>query len=395
MRKILRTFCSIAGIFLIAIFSLIIYGDLTIPDTADNPGGGTAVYGIYTSSAFCSDEELYSQKSNVSNRNTTEIRLLGSIPVKTVASTTTERKYLIPGGDLVGLRLKTDGVLIVGTESFQTEYGETDPAQKAGIKTGDTLKSINDIEVLNNAQLAEIISNSDGKSLEAEIIRDGETISLTITPEISVLTGLYKCGLWIRDSTGGIGTLTYYDAENGAFATLGHGIYDTDTGKLLPTEKGEISSATLTGVRKGTNGTAGELKGSINENVFGNIISNNENGIYGTCSIINIDSKALPVAYDNEISTGYAQIICTVESNVKEYYDIEIEKVNRSDENKNMVVRITDERLLKITGGIVQGMSGSPIIQNGKIVGAVTHVFVNEPTKGYGITIENMLNSSG
>lgn len=393
MKKIIKNLTIISGCAIMLIFSLIIYGDLTIPDEADKLGGETCLPGLYTVSVQ-TEQNHNNRKRATADASESQIKLLGSIPVKTVSASQTERKYLIPGGELVGLRLKTDGVLIVGTESFETQHGEVNPALDAGIEVGDTLKTIDDTEISTNAQLAEIIAASDGEPLEAEIIRDGNIIELTITPEISAATGLYKCGIWIRDSTGGIGTLTYLDIENATFGTLGHGIYDTDTGTLLPTQDGEISSATLSGIRKGISGTAGELKGCINTDVFGDILTNNENGIYGTISIANIDSEPVPIAYDYEIKTGEAQIICTIQGSEKKYYDIEIEKISKNNDSRNMVIRITDEKLLELTGGIVQGMSGSPIIQDGKIVGAVTHVFVNEPTKGYGITIENMLASS-
>ena len=305
------------------------------------------------------------------------------------------RKYLIPGGNLIGIRLKTDGVLVVGTESFDSENGSISPAEKAGIRVGETLKTVDDIKISDNSQLSEIIVSSDGNPLDIEIIRDGQVIALTMTPEICTATGEYKCGLWIRDSTGGIGTLTYCDTENGTFGSLGHGIYDTDTGRIIPTEKGIICDATLNGVTKGINGTAGELKGSISGEAYGSIISNNENGIYGNIDIISNTLDILPVAFENEVTTGTAEIISTVRDNKTEKFEIEIERISKSAENKNFIINVTDEELLEITGGIVQGMSGSPIIQNGRIVGAVTHVFVNDPTKGYGIFIENMLEAAG
>ena len=304
------------------------------------------------------------------------------------------RKYLIPGGNLIGIRLKTDGVLVVGTESFDTHSGASSPADKAGIMVGDTLKTVEDIKISDNSQLSEIIASSGGNPLDVEIIRDGKTIAVTMTPEISVVTGEYKCGLWIRDSTGGIGTLTYCDAENGSFGSLGHGIYDTDTGKIIPTEKGIICDATLNGVTKGINGTAGELKGIISGDSYGSIISNNENGIYGDIDIICGSLDILPVAFIDEVTTGKAEIISTVRDNKTEKFEIEIERISKSAENKNFIIKVTDEELLSVTGGIVQGMSGSPIIQNGRIVGAVTHVFVNDPTKGYGIFIDNMLKAT-
>ena len=316
------------------------------------------------------------------------------ISIRNTAEREEGRKYLIPGGNLIGIRLKTDGVLVVGTENIETTDGNISPAEKAGIMVGDTLKTVEDIKITNNKQLSEIISDSGGNPLDVEIIRDGKTIAVTLTPEISAVTGEYKCGMWIRDSMGGIGTLTYCDAENGCFGSLGHAIYDTDTGQIIPTEMGEICDATLNGVSKGTNGNAGELKGTISGEAYGRILSNNENGIYGNIDIISDSLDILPTAYIDEVTTGKAEIISTVRNNKPEIFEIEIERIYKSQENKNFIIKVTDEELLSVTGGIVQGMSGSPIIQNGRIVGAVTHVFVNDPTRGYGIFIENMLNAS-
>ncbi len=392
MKKFIKISVSILSFFVLLIFSFIIYGDLSIPDETDKLGSEIYFKGLYSVSIENNDAHpAFSNNNENSGKTSTNIKLLGAFPVKEISVNSGVRQYVIPGGELVGIRLKTDGVLIVGTECFETENGTADPAKNAGIEVGDTLKSIDDITISTNSQLAELISGCEGESLSVEIERDGQVFEVTLTPEISALTGVYKCGLWIRDSTGGIGTLTYCDLENGTFASLGHGIYDTDTGKLMPTASGKLSDATLSGVRKGTNGTAGELKGSISGEAYGDIISNNENGIYGTVSFFDLNSEALPVAYDSEIKTGYAQIISTVRGNEKEYFDIEIQKINYDSENKNMIIKVTDETLLELTGGIVQGMSGSPIIQNGMLVGAVTHVFVNDPTKGYGITINNML----
>ena len=395
LKKFIKSTAVFISVITVMIFSLIVYGDISLPDEISSDKSN-ALYSVLFSTEINYDHAYQAVNTDVPGNivNSGKIKLLGAIPVKEISVNESKRKYLIPGGELVGIRLKTDGVLIVGTESFDSTSGEVSPANEAGIQIGDTLISIDGIRVTTNEQISDIIQLSDGENLDVEISRNGKHLDLTITPEISTVTGHYKCGLWIRDSTGGIGTLTYCDIETGSFASLGHGIYDVDTGSLLPTQQGALSNAALSGVRKGTSGNAGELKGSITGEVYGNIISNNENGIYGTLSYYTLDTNPLPVAYMSEIETGPAQIISTVSDNKKEYYDIEIEKLNKSSDNKNMIIRITDDRLLDITGGIVQGMSGSPIIQNGKIIGAVTHVFVNDPPRGYGIFIGNMLETA-
>ena len=392
MKKIFKALTSVFTAASVFILSFILCFNLSISDEAYISDG------VIYLSEILSDKDKDDNISETAKFNITSKKVISSVTgvIQKNGSPKKEqnRKYLIPGGNLIGIRLKTDGVLVVGTESFDSVNGDVSPAEEAGIKIGDTLKTVEDIRISDNEQLSEIIASSGGTPLDVEIIRDGEIVAVTMTPEISSVTGEYKCGLWIRDSTGGIGTLTYYDAENGSFGSLGHGIYDTDTGKIIPTEKGEICDATLSGVTKGTNGTAGELKGTISGDAFGNIISNNENGIYGNINIIANSLDILPVAFPDEVITGKAEIISTVRNNTPEIFEIEIERISKSAENKNFVIRVTDEELLNITGGIVQGMSGSPIIQNGRIIGAVTHVFVNDPTKGYGIFIDNMLNAT-
>lgn len=392
IKKAIRIITAILSVFSILIFSFIVYGSKIIPDKISAPNDSIEYYEIYTvrnhsdriATAFSYGKE------NFNNSNAT-VTLLNTFPVKEVNINKSNRKYLIPGGELVGIKLKTNGVLIVGTESFESEEGQVNPAYEAGIEIGDTLLSVDGKAVTTNGELSFIISNSGGKQLDLEILRNEKQIKLTLTPKKSSLTGLYKGGLWIRDSTGGIGTLTYADTQNGIAASLGHGIYDPDTGKLISVQEGEFQKAELNGIIKGTSGTAGELKGTIIGDPFGTIDINCENGIYGSLKFCDFCSEALPVADTSEVKTGYAEIISTVNGNEKEYFDIEIEKININSDNKNLIIRVTDESLLETTGGIVQGMSGSPIIQNGMIIGAVTHVFLNDPTKGYGILLENML----
>lgn len=395
LKKIIKLSTAILFIFSVVIFSFIIYGVESVPDEIKAVGDNISFSHIYT--VKITDKNIataFSYETESSENKEATLNLLGTIPVKDITVYNSERKYVIPGGELIGIKLKTDGVLIVGTESFESEDGMVNPAEDAGIKIGDTLISVDGIQISTNSELADIIATSKGKSLDFKIIRDGISKNVSLIPKISKITGLYKGGLWIRDSTGGIGTLTYADTEDGIIASLGHGIYDTDTGKLIPTQSGEFMQAELNGVIKGSNGNAGELKGSIYGSAFGTININCENGIYGSLNFCNFNSEPMPVATASETKTGYAQILSTVNGTDKDYYDIEIERINTTDENKNMIIKVTDEELLSLTGGIVQGMSGSPIIQNGMIIGAVTHVFLNDPTKGYGILIENMLDSA-
>ncbi len=395
MKKFFKLSAAILSVFSAVIFSFVIYGTEYIPDEIKTVNDNISFLHIYT--VDIPDKNVttaFSYEDESSENTPATLNFLRAIPVKDVTINKSERKYVIPGGELIGIKLKTDGVLVVGTESFESSEGMVNPAEEAGLMIGDTLTCINGKKISTNTELANIISLSQGNCLEIEILRDGIPLKLSLFPKISKVTGLYKGGLWIRDATGGIGTLTYTDTEKGIIASLGHGIYDVDTGQLIPAQSGEFLQANLNGIIKGSNGCAGELKGSIYGSSFGTINKNCENGIYGNLSFCNFQSEPVPVATDDEVKTGYAQIICTVNGTAKDYYDIEIERINISTENKNMIIKVTDEDLLSLTGGIVQGMSGSPIIQDGKLVGAVTHVLVNDPTTGYGILIENMLNQA-
>ncbi len=395
IKKLFKVISLIAAVFCLAIFSLIIFGNIFLPDSAMTNQNEISYYGIYSAEKNNSTAVVSLSKGLSEGKNDmSDIKLFGAFPVKNISLQEASRRYVITGGDIIGIRLKTNGVLIVGTESVECEEGTRDPAAESDIRIGDTLVSVDGTKISSNEELSGVIESSEGKTLRVELIRDSKKINTTLTPVKSKLTQLYKCGLWIRDSTGGIGTLTYKDPVTGAVATLGHGIYDVDTNKLIPCERGSFYSASLSGIKKGIGGSAGELKGSIGTDMFGEIFTNCENGIYGFSSLIDLKSEFIPVAYNNEIKTGKAQIISTVTGNKKEYYDINIEKVNFDSENKNMIIKVTDSELLDITGGIVQGMSGSPIIQNGMLVGAVTHVFVSDPTKGYAIFAENMISTA-
>lgn len=394
LKKIIKTFSIVMSFFVCIIFSLIIYGCEVLPDSIKINDYNAVFSGIYSTDGISAVTPASANNKSNSETSASSVKLFGSFPVKDINIEEADRKYVAPGGELVGIRLKTDGVLIVGTESFETTNGEVCPAEKAGLQAGDTLISIDGKKITLNSQLSEIFAGSEGKTLNMKIVRDGKETEIKITPEKDSQTGVFKGGLWIRDSTGGIGTLTYTDISTGELAALGHGIYDVDTGALLPTLNGIFVSASLSGITKGTNGSAGELRGSLGSEYLGEIYTNCENGIYGNAAAIKNLENAIPVAFPYEIKTGPAQIISTVQGNEKCYYDIEIDKINSSNENKNMIIRVTDKNLLELTGGIVQGMSGSPVIQDGRIVGAVTHVLVNDPTRGYGIFIENMLEAA-
>lgn len=304
-----------------------------------------------------------------------------------------EVKMLIPGGQAVGITLESDGVLVLGTGNVTgSDRHIYSPAQQI-LKEGDIILEADGTYVNDKEALEAAIRNSD-ETLDLTVIRDDSKVDVRLNPVKCLEDGSNKIGVWVRDSTQGIGTLTYIDPDDSSFGALGHGVYDADTGKLMSLKSGTVVESKITGVKKSEKGLPGELKGVLDKSsVLGNIAENNECGIYGTLNDITQYNDALPIASAEEIKIGDAVILCSDnEGNINEY-EIKIESVNldHSEEDKGLVIRITDESLKNMSGGIVQGMSGSPIIQDGKIVGAVTHVFIREPDKGYGIFIENML----
>ena len=301
------------------------------------------------------------------------------------------RRRLIPGGELVGIEIETEGVLVVGTDGFFSGGEEVRPASEAGLKKGDTLLTLGGERVNTNEDVTRLIADSGGKTLEATAKRDGEVFTFSLTPRRSDGSGAYKCGLWVRDMTVGVGTLTYIDPATGTAAALGHGIYDVDTGQRLTASGGRITAATFSYLRQGTVGTPGELGGYPGPGTLAAVTENRENGVFATVSQTYSETDAVEIAFADEVKTGPAEILCTVSGEGERRFDVEITKIRTKSDTKNLVVRVTDPELLALTGGIVQGMSGSPILQNGRLVGAVTHVFLNDPKSGYGILIEHML----
>lgn len=294
------------------------------------------------------------------------------------------------GGFPIGIKLYCDGVVVVDTQNVETSGAVLNPAQKAGILKGDIIKSIDGVKVTTNSEVSKIVEDSNGKELKMQILRNGEIKNVVFSSVYSTVSGGYKAGLWIRDSSAGIGTVTFY-TQDGEFASLGHAVCDVDTGELLPISSGETTDAKITGCYKGKSGAAGELCGILESKSTGKIMVNKSIGIYGVFNEVDTTKTLYPLCRKNEVKMGAAQIVTTVEEGKQEAFNIEIERIDYiSGENKNLVIKVTDENLIGKTGGIIQGMSGSPIIQNGKLVGAVTHVFLNDPTGGYGIFAETM-----
>ncbi len=324
----------------------------------------------------------------------TQLSIFGLIPIKDVNVSVVNERVVIPCGTPFGIKMFTDGVVVVGLTDVETEKGTSNPARDAGIKLGDIITRIGGKNVTTNEDIATVISSSDGSPLSVILKRGQREMELCVTPVKAKSDGRYKAGIWVRDSSAGIGTVTFYDAGSGLFGGLGHPVCDIDTGEILPLMSGDVVGVTITDITKGVPGLPGELKGSFNSSsVAGSLIINTQTGLYGMLNNSPSKHAAVPVALKQEVREGKATILSTVSSGAPIEYDIVIEKVNMNDSTptKNLIIRITDRRLLETTGGIVQGMSGSPILQNNKLVGAVTHVFVNDPARGYGIFAENML----
>ena len=300
---------------------------------------------------------------------------------------------LCPGGMPFGVKFYTDGVTVVGFCHVDTAKGSVNPAAQAGLRPKDKILKIDGQALSSAADLTRRIESSDGKPLTLCCQRGKKEFETVLTPVFCPAEGRYKTGIWVRDSGAGIGTVTFILPDTGAFAGLGHGICDGDTGALIPMRRGSVSHVTISSVVKGAAGAPGELKGYFNGGKAGSLLGNSACGVWGMFSEIpDCQNDPLPVGLSDEIEEGDAYILCTLDSNKMEKYDIKISNINRDAKgSKCFTVKVTDPDLLAITGGIVQGMSGSPIIQNGKLVGAVTHVLINDPDVGYGIFIENML----
>lgn len=344
------------------------------------------------------DEENDSSNGAVGSGTTSDADavLLGMIPLKTVSVSVFDNVKLCPGGMPFGVKLSTKGALVVGVGSVESGGQHKTPCSDAGIRQGDVITALNGKELKSGEELSELVASSEGKQLTLTVERDGRKFDFTVTPVLSS-DNVYKLGLLIKDRAAGIGTVTFYDPENKTFAGLGHGICDAETGKLLPMSDGGVFAVRIDGVVRGESGNPGELKGYFASGKLGSLYSNTEYGVFGAVGEApNGVGEALPIGLKSELKEGKATIRCTVGEKGLDEYDIKISKIDvNSNSNKNFVIEVTDPDLLDITGGIVQGMSGSPIIQDGKLVGAVTHVLINDPCRGYGIFIENMLEAAG
>ena len=315
---------------------------------------------------------------------------------KSVNATLQPPREVYVSGEVFGIKLYTNGVIVVGTQAFETAEKRVSPAAQAGIEVGDIIVSINNMYVFSSDEVSSILNDNNGKPYKIRLKRDGRYKTFVVTPAYSEREGCYKAGMWVRDSTAGIGTITYFDKKSGAFAALGHQVNDVDTNDIMPLLSGEAVSAMVTKVQKSASGVTGSLSCEFEDETVGSLIENSEYGLYGSYSFISENCYPISVASSREVKKGAAQILSTVDEGKPQLYDVEITKVSfsKSNEQKDIVFKIKDKSLLEKTGGIVQGMSGSPIIQDGKLIGAVTHVIVNNPEKGYAVFAESMLEKS-
>ncbi len=397
-KNLVKTVFALGLIGSVLVFSSIFYVNRELPtDFKVTQGESLTIHSELPLKAVYTDSAL-SQGGAIETPGATynvDLKLFGMIPVGKAKVEVVNEMYVAVLGEPFGIKIYTEGVLVVGLTDVDAEEGNRNPAKEAGIQEGDFIKTINGEKVYSNADVSRLITESQGRPLEYLISRDGKEKKVTFAALKSKQSGTYKAGLWVRDSSAGIGTLTFYSPACDVICGLGHGICDVDTGELLSLNSGELVNAEIIASTKGKSGAPGELKGRFESGCLAKLISNDETGVYGyPATEVNCDDL-MPVALKQEVVEGPAQILATVSGHEPKRYDCEIEvKHNSSAKTQNLVIHVTDPEILQNTGGIVQGMSGSPIIQNGKLIGAVTHVLVDDPTLGYGIFAESMLETA-
>lgn len=335
------------------------------------------------------------QNHSVGDSFKVDLKIFGVIPFSTANVEVVDSMHVAVLGNPFGMKIYTDGVLVIEATDVNTPSGNINPAISAGIKIGDYIKTVNGQKISCNEELSQKVTESNGDSLSVEVLRGGEILSFNVTPVIDSGAGAYRIGIWVRDSSAGVGTLTFYSPANGIICGLGHGICDSDTETLLDVDKGELVGASILSVEKGSAGNPGALKGKFTYDSIADIQLNCENGVYGFAKQKISTPNLTEIALKQEVYDGDAQILCTVSGDTPKLYSCTVKKSNSNRSNtQNLIVTVTDPELIENTGGIVQGMSGSPILQDGKLIGALTHVLVKDSLTGYGIYAENMLETA-
>lgn len=394
MKKAIRIFDVILFVICAVIFGVIIWGNAALPSgVVTYDGNSEPLAKVFTYTGKSTSLAVDKQTATPRREN---LKLFGIIPVKEVTVTEKAEQKVMVSGEVFGIKLYTDGVIVVGIQEVQTDSGKKSPSGSAGIEVGDIIVAIDGENVYTSDQVQSILGANNGGSFEVKIKRGERYRDYTVTPVYCEREGCYKAGMWVRDSTAGIGTITFYNKQSGIFAALGHQINDIDTKEIMPMLDGEAVKATVSKIEKSTRGTTGSLECDFTNQTLGKLLSNTDCGIYGAYAEISECAKEYPVAAIQEVKKGKATLISTVEKGQPKKYEIEITHIgfNENNREKNMIVKVTDKDLIDKTGGIVQGMSGSPIIQNGKLVGALTHVIVGNPQKGYAVFAQTMAEES-
>lgn len=398
MKKIIRIFDGVLACCLSIIYIFVAFGSAALPNDVNVYDNSVVKYNSIYSVTAKEDQisQVGYQTADAVNDNQVELKLFNSIPVKTVSMSKKSKEKVIVSGEAFGIKIHTNGVMVVGTKNINIDGKDCNPAKEAGIETGDIIISINGQDVHSSTDVEKILTDNNGKEYRVRVKRGERYKTFSLVPVYSQADACYKVGLWVRDSTAGIGTITFYNPANSSVAALGHPITDVDTNEIMPILKGEAVRAKVTKIYKSSSGSTGSICCDFLTSSIGTLTENTSSGIYGTydCQIKN--ANLYEVASATEVEKGQCQILTTVTEDGPKFYSAEIIRISyrENNEQKNMVIKITDDELLKITGGIVQGMSGSPIIQNGRLIGALTHVMVDEPKKGYAIFAESMLQIS-
>ena len=398
IRRTVKALFFIIMILDILVFGALVYLDSNIDSSLKIKKGDTLNMNTgLPVTATCNGMKIPANKTH-DDESTFDIdlSLFGIIPFSTVNVEVVDGLKVAVLGNPFGMKIYTDGVLVVDFTDVPTANGMKNPAKEAGIKKGDYILSVNGKEISTNEDLISAVENSGGERMNIVAVRDKKRINISFNAVKSTETDSYKIGIWVRDSSAGIGTLTFYSPATNVICGLGHGVCDEDTGELLRLDSGEIVEAEIISVEKGSKGKPGQLNGKFTQKAIGDIKLNSSEGVYSALKGNISVSHLTEVALKSEVKNGFAQIYCTVDGKEPKLYscNVYLKSGFYKSKTQNMVVTVTDKELLDKTGGIVQGLSGSPIIQNGKLIGAVTHVLVDDPTTGYAIFAENMLKTA-
>ena len=397
-RILIKSIFSVLALFSIFIFAAVIFtgNSLDLEYKIKKGDAFSVETPIPVTAVYKGARVTKASLNTIGQEYDVDLKLFGIVPVTSVSVEVVDEMYVAVLGSPFGMKLYTEGVLVSEISEVNTNERAKNPAKTAGIKKGDYIISVDGKKVYTNEDLSEIVEESNGREMKFLISRNNKKLTKKLKAVLSSETGTYKIGIWIKDSSAGIGTLTFYSPANNVICGLGHGICDEETGKLLKLNSGELVTAEIVDVERGAAGSPGQLEGKFNYKTIGDISLNCKCGVYSYVKGKRGYGNYTEIALKQEVKSGKGQILCTVNGEKPKLYDCKIEVRTSAYHSKtqNMIITVTDKRLLEKTGGIVQGMSGSPILQNGKLVGAVTHVLVDNPQKGYGIFAENMLETA-